>query len=164
MAKPSRKKRRQAKTAHQQASPSAVLDAIGKIVWNSAQAISTGITIYQAFPESTKALIKEVLSKVTMSLVSDLKSLPPDEQVVRAAKIISVQREIGKWFTENELPPMMNTFDERSLEEGVEQLLVYGVTVPEEALRRHFSIWRDYWALSSSLPVRNEEKKPKLKL
>ncbi|QJD98943.1 hypothetical protein HH212_01925 [Massilia forsythiae] len=161
MGKSSRKKRRAHNNSIKKSHSQPVIAVLTKAVWTSAQVIATGISIYQAFDESTKTLIKTVLTNGSLGFVTNLRTLSNDEQIVQVGKLIGAQREIGKWLRQDLLPPMKNTFNKFELANGLEQILLDSIKIPEKDLQEYFSTWLSYWKLSSSIPVKNEAKRPR---
>lgn len=132
-------------------------------IWFSVQATSNVITIYQSLDQSTKSIIEGILSQVTLRFMTDIRSLPQDEQIVQAGKLIAAQREIGKWLGQNKLPPFQNSFDKASLAKGLENLLVDGVAMSEDELQKYCAVWLEFWELSSSASMQNPDQPPRRK-
>lgn len=160
MAKCSRKKRKQIKSPGRKAPSKPVMAPIARAIWTSVQVVLAGISIYQLLDPSTKSIIEGVFSQATQRFMADTRSLPHDEQIVQAGKLIAAQREIGKWLGQNKLPPFQNSFDKASLAKGLENLLLDGVAMSQEELQNYCAKWLGFWAVSSSAQTKDPEQPP----
>lgn len=129
-----------------------------KGIWLGVQVASNSITIWQSLNGVFKSVLESSLNNILSRFMMSASTMPMDEQVVQAAKLISVLRAMEKVLGETKAPDFSNSLTKDVMAIELANAFIDALSVSKENFSEIFLVLREKWELDSTLALASKRR------